>query len=195
MKLQYISVLLWFTLLLSGCAEPAEPEPAILPEPVVTTEPTMEPFMNDVSDPIWISGEIRDYFAGLGTDANGTDIPIAVQDERGLPYARVFRYEVSEIDLRQYVEETLAAHFLYHFEDVISSESDYIDLFADTNHPGVLKEYRLVYAGEDIGASLAAVKDGTDMICFVAVYDGEEGFDTEALISQTLPELLRMHED
>ncbi|MBO5554177.1 MAG: hypothetical protein J5941_01505, partial [Solobacterium sp.] len=70
--------------------------PAELPEETpVPSEPASQAMFQDIDDPIWVSGEIREYFAALGDGEHGSDIAVTPSDGSGMPYVRMLRYTVS----------------------------------------------------------------------------------------------------
>ena len=185
MKLKHLSSLSLITCILTGCSAQPAPEPA----PVVTIVPdeTEAPAMvQDVDDPVWISGEIRDYFASLGDSEHGSDVDAGPTDRNGLPYVRMLRYTVSDIDLRQYLEETLVAHFEQPCGDVVESRSEIREIADFGDREAVIQDFTLCYAGETVFVSFACVRDGSDMLSFCTLTDEDHPLDAEALVRDTV---------
>ena len=181
MKLKHLSALSLMTCILTGCSAQPAPEPA----PVVTIVPdeTEAPAMvQDVDDPVWISGEIRDYFASLGDSEHGSDISTGPEDGTGMPYVRMLRYTVSEIDLRQYLEETLVAHFEQPFGDVVQSQSEIREIPDFGEQEAVIQDFTLCYAGETVFVSFACVREDSDILSFCILTDEDHPLDAEALV-------------
>jgi len=160
--------------------------PAELPEETpVPSEPPSQAMFQDIDDPIWVSGEIRDYFASLGEGDHGADIAVTTSDGSGMPYVRMLRYTVSDIDLRQYLEETLIAHFEERFGDVVFSRGDIRAIPDFGDQESIMTDYELIYAGEHVSVTLASVRDGSDIISFCTVTDADHPLDAETLIRET----------
>ena len=167
---------------LQACAS----APAELPEePPAPTSPVSQAMVQDIDDPVWVSGEIRDYFASLGEGEHGSDIAVTAQDGSGMPYVRMLRYTVSDIDLRQYLEETLIAHFEEKFGDVVSERGTIREIPDSGGQEAVMTDYKLIYAGEHVFVTFASVRDGSDIISFCTVTDADHPLDAETLIRET----------
>ena len=179
MNLRTVILLLSAVCFLQACASAPAELPSETPAP---TEPVSQAMVQDIDDPVWVSGEIRGYFAALGDGEHGSDIAVTPSDGSGMPYVRMLRYTVSDIDLRQYLEETLIAHFEERFGDVVFSRGDIREIPDFGDQEAVMTDYELIYAGEHVFVTFASVRDGSDIISFCTVTDADHPLDAETLI-------------
>ena len=180
MKLKHLSAFSLITCILTGCAQPAPaPAPTVTIVPDETEPPAM---VQDIDDPVWISGEIRDYFASLGDSEHGSDVDAGPADRNGLPYVRMLRYTVSDIDLRRYLEETLVAHFEQPFGDVVESQSEIREIPDFGEREAVIQDFTLTYAGERVFVSFACVREDSDILSFCMLSAEDHPLDAEALV-------------
>ena len=77
MNLRTMIISLTAAAFLQACASAPSEIPEETPAP---TPPVSQAMVQDIDDPVWVSGEIRDYFASLGDGEHGSDISVTAPD-------------------------------------------------------------------------------------------------------------------